>query len=384
MEYSFEPAELAYPVKHRPKIPFSPTAVPPAHFDETMAEITRLDRALDRFYLSAPDYMDLLQDATAANVHWSTKTEGNPLSEQEVGGTTRRALNLLPRTEAQRSGPHQEIINHLVVWLRPEMFARPWKVSTLQMVHRILMRGVDPAAHPGLLRGPDQDVEICFDDGTSRFIAAPGSRVQAELESLLEWTNRIAPVFRPVVAATLLFHEFESIHPFIDGNGRLGRVLFHAYLQTNGLRNSHLCIIEPHVVADRDHYLDLLTWADANEDYTPLIDHISRSILRAYQETCERMKSLDLYSGNLIESGKTIMVNARRHRDWFSIKDATEWIQGTEQTARNRIHELCAAHVLEATGNTRNKRFRFANPLRPFLESTQEQVDAAAGAIKDA
>lgn len=379
----FSPSELTYPVKHRPKIPFSPIVVPPAHFDETMAEITRLDRGLDRFYLSAPDYLNLLQDATAANVHWSTKIEGNPLSEHEVGGTTRRALNLLPRTESQRSGPHQEIINHLVVWLRPEMFARPWKVSTLQMVHRILMSGVDPEAHPGLLRGPDQEVEILFDDGTPRFIAAPGGRVQAELESLIEWTNSIAPVFRPVVAATLLFHEFESIHPFIDGNGRLGRVLFHAYLQTNGLRNSHLCIIEPHIVANRDKYLDLLTWADAKADYTPLLDHIAKSIHQAYEETYEKMKSLDLYSGNLNETARTIMVNARRHRDWFSIKDATEWIQGTEQTARNRIHDLCDVNVLEETGSTRNKRFRFANPLRPFLEQTKNQVDEAAGATMD-
>lgn len=384
MATKFAPGELAYPVKHRPKIPFRPVAVPPEDFDDTMAEITRLDRALDRFYLSAPDYLNLLQEATAANVHWSTKIEGNPLSEHEVGGTTRRALSLMPRTDEQRDGPHQEIINHLIVWLRPEMFARPWKVSTLQMVHGILMSGVDSAAHPGSLRGPEQEVAIHFEDGTPRFIAAPGSRVQAELESLIEWTNSIAPVFRPVVAATLLFHEFESIHPFIDGNGRLGRVLFHAYLQRNGLRNSHLCIIEPHVVANRDHYLDLLTWADAEDDYTPLLEHISTSILRAYNQTHAKMKSLDLLSGNLNETAKTIMVNARRHQDWFSIKEATEWIQGTEQTARNRIHDLREAKVLEETGSTRTKRFRFANPLRPFLESTQEQVNAAAGAISRA
>jgi Fic family protein len=373
----FNPEKLVYPIRHQRKVPFRPMPIPPPAFDETAARIVELDRGLDRFYLAAPDYLKLVQEATAANVHWSTKIEGNPLSESEVGGTTRRALSGEPTPEQIPDGPHQEILNHLVVWLRPEMFDRPWKVSTLQSVHRILLTGVDPGAKPGTLRAAGDEVDVHFEDGGVRFRAAPGTSVQGELESLLEWVNDIAPAYRPIVAATLLFHEFESIHPFLDGNGRLGRVLFHAYLQTNGLRNAHLCIMEPHIVGDRDRYLDLLTWADATNDYAPLIDHIARSILRAYQEAHDKMKGLDLLSTDLNETAKAIMIGARRHKVWFTIKEAAEWIQGTEQTAGLRIRDLCNREVLEATGRTQNRRFRFRNPLRPFLEATQTKVDQA-------
>lgn len=378
MKLAFDPKQLVYPIRHQRKVPFRPMPIPPPRFDDVATRIVELDRGLDRFYLAAPEYLKLLEEATTANVHWSTKIEGNPLSQKEVGGTTRRALTGLPPTEQFPDGPHQEILNHLVVWLRPGMFDRPWRISTLQSVHRILLTGVDPDARPGSLRAAGDEVQVHFDDGGVRFVAAPGTSVLRELESLIEWVNDVAPAFRPIVAATILFHEFESIHPFLDGNGRLGRVLFHAYLQTNGLRNAHLCIIEPHIVGDRDHYLDLLTWADATNDYTPLLDHIAGSILRAYEEAHEKMKKLDLLSGDLNETAKTIMINARRHKDWFTIKQATEWIQGTEQTAGNRIQDLCDRQVLEATGRTRSRRFRFRNPLRPFLEATQEKVDEAA------
>lgn len=377
MSLAFAPEKLTYPVKHKPKVPFRPVPIPPEDFDQIAARIVELDRGLDRFYLSAPDYGAIVEEATTANVHWSTKIEGNPLTEEEVGGTTRRALRGFPTVEQAPDGPHQEIINHLIVWLRPEMFARPWQVSTLQVVHRILLTGVDPDSQPGTLRGPGDEVEVPFAGDGVRFRAAPGSQVQRELEALIEWTNSVAPAFRPLVAATVMFHEFESIHPFLDGNGRLGRVLFHAYLQTNGLRNAHLCIIEPHIVSDRDRYLDLLSWADATDDYTPLLDHVSKALARAYEEAHEKMKSRDLLSSDLNETAKTIMVNAKRHREWFSIQEATEWIQGTEQTARNRIHDLCELDVLEAKGQTRSRRFRFANPLRLFREATQEQVDQA-------
>ena len=84
----FAPETIPYPVKHKPKVPFRPVVIPPADFDQVTARIVELDRGLDRFYLSAPDYGALVEEATAANVHWSTKIEGNPSHPGSGGGTS--------------------------------------------------------------------------------------------------------------------------------------------------------------------------------------------------------------------------------------------------------------------------------------------------------
>jgi Fic family protein len=357
--------EYPLPVRHRPKVPFHPrVSVPPALSDRSL-EIHHLDRELDRFILREADYLDLVTDAFSSNIHYSSKLEGNPLPLDEVRRLAKNSLE--GATVKKPDGPRQEIINHLLAWTQPQALGTPWSKDTLRQVHRYLTKGVEEEADPGRFR--DHAGVITGPRGEGHFVTAPEDQIVPELDSLLEWLNRTAPSMLPEVAAALFFHEFESIHPFTDGNGRTGRTLFHAYLQNHGLKNSSLCLIEAKLTGLPELYYRILGWTDFSGGYLELVDFFTEALLDSYREAVERFKAKDLASGRLDELSTRLLVSAKRHGSWFSVREATAWISGRgEQTVRNSLNALVGERVLRAEGKTAAKRYRFADPLAALAD----------------
>lgn len=353
-----------YPVRHRRKVPFRPIVKPPRDFPRRTDELRHLDVELDRFILSAHDYLDLVVEAYATNVHYSTALEGNPLPLEEVRRLTRNSFEGL--RAARLDAPRQEIVNHLIAWINPQAYQTPWTRQVLE-THRYLMENVEPDSHPGVYRtGPaylTQGRDVVFEG------AKPES-VPEEMESLLAWLNEEASAYFPVVAATVFFHEFESIHPFKDGNGRTGRTLFHAYLQNHGLPNAGLCKIEYEMTRDPDLYYTLLSWTDHSDSYTELLDFVMDSILAAYRDAIKAFAEKDLLSSGLDETARRLLIRAKQRKEWFKVADASDWVDGVgEQTVRRHLGDLVGLGVLDAEGQTRSRRYRFADPLRDVRQA---------------
>ena len=297
-----------YPVKRRGKDRFIPNIRVPEKFKERSEEIRRLDRELDRFILSKDDYFQLVTKAYSENVHYSTMLEGNPLDAEEVTRITRNTFRGME--EPAPDGPRMEIINHLVEWLDPLYLSLPWSMDAILQLHGFLMEH-DPLSRPGELRSEEdrRTFTITDDSGEDVFIPTPNTHVKAEMERWLEWVNTYSPGYDPLAAAPVLFHEFESIHPFYDGNGRTGRTLFHVYLRKMGLENSKLCRIERHLVGNRQIYYDILAWTDHALDYMDLIDYMTDCILESYREAVEVFSRKDLLSSDMDETSKRILLH---------------------------------------------------------------------------
>ena len=90
----------------------------------------------------------------------------------------------------------------------------------------------------------------------ARFKSTPAPYVKADIELLLKWYNKNKTTMHPFVLATLFHHKFEKIHPFMDGNGRTGRMLMNYIL----LKNNY----PPVIVSkkNRSEYLNTLSKAD--------------------------------------------------------------------------------------------------------------------------
>ena len=181
-------------------------------------------------------------------------------------------------------GPVREILNHLDSMFSDSLFRMPWSVETVKRVHFILMKGVGQI-EPGRIR--DVDVSVTDPSGFEYFIACPHGKVEVELERLVDWVN-CSPLDE-FATATAFFHEFESIHPFEDGNGRTGRVLFQAILREQGLRNCGLCKFEEKLLSDTGTYYDLLAYTDRIANYTPLIHYVIESLHEAYKEAVDTL-----------------------------------------------------------------------------------------------
>lgn len=356
---------LSYPIKHRRKVPFNPVLRLNPRYRMLWQRIQELDRELGSFVLAGKDLIRLVEDAFASNIHSSVSMEGNPLSAVEV----RRISTAFFRDHLMTddvSGPQQEIINHLYSHFLKRQFSLPWDLKIIQTAHGFLMDGSGETIPMGKFR---KDLScIRGEDGFEYFHTCPPEHIEEEMQSLLDWLN--GSPYDGLLTATLFLHEFESIHPFDDGNGRLGRSLFHVLLQEFGLRNSQLCKIEQSVLRDREKYYGLLGYVDKTGDYVPLVMHMAECTHAAYEEAVSSFREKDLLR-DMDENDRTLVRKAR-DTGWFSLSDAGSWLPGiSDNIVRKRLNALTDLGVLLKRGRTRATRYRFHDPLRMAEERVE-------------
>lgn len=142
------------------------------------------------------------------------------------------------------------------------------------------------ATHKALMENIDNRTGYRTEDVRvfkARFKSTPAPYVKPDMDLLLKWYNSNKTSMHPFVLATVFHHKFEKIHPFMDGNGRTGRMLMNYIL----LRNSY----PPNIISkkNRSDYLDTLSKADKNnltetkkENYLPLIQFTAKELTRNY------------------------------------------------------------------------------------------------------
>lgn len=355
-DYSrFKP--IGYPVRHKRKVPFQPMIALPLTYRKIIKEIRKMDATLDSFVLGSDDYLELVKDAYADNIHWTTKIEGSQLSLEEVKKITNRYTS--GETMEVNTGPVQEILNHLYSFFAKNAMSLPWDLDTVKSTHSILMKGVNKDVVPGKIR--DEEVSVIGSDGTEFFITCPPKNIEEELDYLIDWLNN-SP-FDEIVTATLFFHEFESIHPFRDGNGRTGRTLFQILLQELGLKNCKLCKFEEEMLSDSATYYDLLAYTDSTGIYSQLVMYVAESLEKAYREAVTVFAAKDRIS-DLDENARTIVKTAKV-KGTFTFNEATTWIPGLgSQTLRKIMNNLVDMDLIEKNGNTKGMTYSFKDPLR--------------------
>jgi len=117
----------------------------------------------------------------------------------------------------------------------------------------------------------------------SNFDATPAPYVKADMGLLLKWYSTNKNKLHPLVLATIFHHKFEKIHPFMDGNGRTGRMLLNHILLN---RDYPPIIIHKKT---RKEYLDALRIADKSnltknkkEDYLPIVKFNAQEMISSY------------------------------------------------------------------------------------------------------
>lgn len=338
-------------------------------YREAISAIRSMDSVLEGFILTFSDYADLVGKAHATNVHWSTRIEGNRMSLAQVVESSRMITDSRTIVKAEVPGDRQEVLNHLYSYFIKDLLKLPWTLNTVSEIHTALMKGTGEDCIPGGIRDTEE-VRVTA-GGQDVFIGCPAVHVADELGALLEWIE--SSPYDPVVTAIVFFHEFESIHPFVEGNGRTGRSMFHILMQELGLRNFDLCRVEDKLLNDGGVYYGLLRYTDKTGDYTPLTRFFIDCIRAAYEEAVEEFGSRDVLK-DMDPNSKALAVQARRTRGWFTLKDAAGWIHGLgEQSIRSRLNGLTDTGVLERSGRTRATAYRFNDPFRSVKEAVAGQ-----------
>lgn len=137
-------------------------------------------------------------------------------------------------------------------------------LKVIKEIHRIVFKNSKPFA--GKFRKKGQDVVIL--DSSHRIVheGAPHSRIVHLLGELVDWYNKHKEKYPALVLAAVVHNQFENIHPFVDGNGRVGRILLNNILIKHGLPPINIDFKK------RLEYYATLRAYDANKDVKPTID----------------------------------------------------------------------------------------------------------------
>tara|TARA_Y100000310_G_scaffold343342_1_gene450508 strand:- start:1973 stop:2923 length:951 start_codon:yes stop_codon:yes gene_type:complete len=106
-------------------------------------------------------------------------------------------------------------------------------VKLIKKLHHIVFKNSKDFA--GKLRGKGVEVVIRDGGGNVVHVGAPSNRIKGLLEELIDWYDKNKKKYPSIVLASIVHNQFENIHPFEDGNGRVGRLLLNNILLKHDL-----------------------------------------------------------------------------------------------------------------------------------------------------
>lgn len=178
---------------------------------------------------------------------------------------------------------------------------RSLSVALLSDLQGILMSGMPLESSSGRVR--EMQVMIGVREGydpsgpaieAARFVPSPpGTQLEAGLRDLGDWMARAHDrEIDPVVAAAMAHYQFETLHPFRDGNGRLGRFLIVAHLLVQGVLTEPTLTVSPWFEARRSAYYDRLLAVSTDGDWDGFVRFFATGLASAAQMTQEQMLAL--------------------------------------------------------------------------------------------
>ncbi|ADB49443.1 Fic family protein [Conexibacter woesei] len=372
---------------------FFPAPLPPDPPLAIDAELqARLDRAnqalgrLDGVTLLLPDPEIFLYSYVRKEAVLSSQIEGTQSSLSDLLLFEHDVAPSVP------SGDAQEASNYVAATYRGVELLRgglPLSNRLLKQVHDTLMDGARGGERqPGEFRR-SQNWLGGTRPGTARFVPPPWQEAEAAMGKLERFLHG-DPVQTPTLVKAALAHaQFETIHPFLDGNGRLGRLLVTLLLIAEGVIDRPLLYLSLYLKQHRDVYYDRLQRVrteGAWEDWLVFFLDGVTEVAQSTTETTRRLVSLIEADRRRIHAlGRGAATAARVHDELTAgvvgrPADVAARIGRSEPPvyqAFARLEELGIAR--EVTGRRRGRVYVYDSYLSLLNEGTTTPVPASAG-----
>ncbi|MFK7844621.1 MAG: Fic family protein [Rhodothermales bacterium] len=363
---------------------FIPASLPPDPALELKGELYRLlskaDRALGRLdgsvlTLPNPDlfvFMYVRKEAVLSSQIEGTQSSLQDLlvAEADLFGPTER--------------PHDvdELVNHVQAMNHGlhRLSELPVSVRLIREIHGVLLQGVRGSRlQPGELRRSQNWIGPAGCTlAEATYVPPPPEKVAealGELELFLHNQNDL-----PMLVKIGLAHvQFESIHPFLDGNGRIGRLLITFLLTESEILHKPVLYLSHYFKRHRQAYYDHLQAVRDNGDWEGWLAFFLRGVIEVSAEatdTARRILALREEHRSLIAEhlGRAAgnghkVLEELFDRPIVSVAQVQEITGTTYQAANNLVSRLCELGVLEEmTGYTRNRKFRYESYVRLFTD----------------
>ncbi len=201
---------------------------------------------------------------------------------------------------------------------------------------------------------------------TARFVPPPVKEMSEALHLLEKYIGERRDDLPFLVQLALVHYQFETIHPFMDGNGRMGRLVIALQLREREYLPQPLLYLSAYFERNREAYRDHLLNVSRSGDWAPWIDFFLQGLAAQALDTTQRSHQLvDLLetyqdwalstsrSGSLAKLSSLIFAHPI-----VSIANVQEWLQVTQPAASRLVQQLTDRGILvEITGRRRSRRF---------------------------
>lgn len=345
---------------------------------------TRLAQAEERFsretgvflgaarHLGSADHDQLKLEAMSTSALTTSEIEGEILDRPSVQSSLRKQFGLAGGNRKAR--PAEQGIAEMLTDLF-KGHAKPLSEKQLFTWHTMLMRGRKDLANIGQYRTgkePMQVVSGSLHHPRVHFEAPPSSKMPREMKAFIRWFNSTAPRGReplPAITRAGIAHlYFVSIHPFEDGNGRIGRAISEkAFAQSLG--QPTLIALSATILAKRKSYYSALEAASKASEITPWLNWFAATAIEAQQRTIElvefiieKSRLLDRLRGRLNPRQEKALLRMFREgpegfRGGLSAGNYITITGASPATATRDLADLVALGALRREGELRHARY---------------------------
>ncbi len=331
-----------------------------------LAEARSLLGKLDGYAANLPDKDILIAKYVEKEAAVSSQIEGTQASLSDVFQ--------FGKTSGEKRKETQEIVNYIAalnygVELLNDL---PISIRYLKAVHKELLKGVrGESKNPGEIRHSQNWIGPSgFTLLSASFVPPSADKMQECLFDLENYINDDEVNDDPLIRIALIHYQFETIHPFLDGNGRLGRLLISLWLKERRCLENPLLYLSLYFKMNRIEYYELLMDVRTKGKFEEWIKfflrgviEISLSCTKEIQEFAALAKKNE--ASVIARAGKNRMLLLKslelfyRH-PYFDTGDLTENLGITKPTATSIVKFFLGLGVVSPTSSKqRNVTYRY-------------------------
>jgi Fic family protein len=343
------------------------------------ALLSAADRALGRLdgsvlTLPNPDlfiYMYVRKEAVL-----SSQIEGTQSSLQDLLAAEAQLL------DQSLAGDVEEVVNYVRAMNHglAQLSKLPVSVRLIREIHTELMRDARGGRlQPGELRRSQNWIGPAGSTlNTATFVPPPHHMVAAALGDLEKFLHH-ADDLPPLVKIALAHVQFETIHPFLDGNGRVGRLLITFLLTERGILHKPVLYLSHYFKQNQQTYYEHLQAVRDRGAWEEWLAFFLRGVIGVAAEAAETARRIlqlrEQHRAAITENLSRMAGNGHKvleslfDRPIIAVKDVQQMTGTTYVAANGLVARLVELGVLsEMTGYARNRRFRYAPYIALFSE----------------
>jgi len=340
-----------------------------------LAEANNKLGELNAFSLYVPNIeffisMHVIKEATT-----SSRIEGTKTNVDE-------ALLSVDDIEPEKRDDWQEVQNyiHSLNYSIAKLKELPVSTRLLKEAHKILLSGVrGETKQPGQYRTSQNWIGgATLKDAV--FIPPHHSEVSDLMNDLENFIHNETIDVPHLIRIAIIHYQFETIHPFLDGNGRLGRLLITLYLVSTGLLDKPTLYLSDFFEKKKSLYYDNLTFVRTSDNLAQWIKFFLVAVIETSDKGIQTFKEIlrlrDEIEGekllslrNRIQNGKTLVSHLYR-KPIINVKEVEKILDVTTKPANRIIQDFVEMGVLqEITGYKRNRLFLFKDYYKLFADN---------------